>query len=271
MFFSQEEKTYTLAWLKSSEKPNASIQNAGFYSSELVLTAIKPGSPADKFGLKKGDILSTFNGAPIQSFASFKENLQEVAKSGSELKLGWIRDGQYQEAGIKPEIVQGTDPYTEAKNKQFQIGAFFLALPAAPTMKVVKADGIVQAFALGFHRSVRLTNSMLASFYHMAKGDISPKAIGGPISIFSISGKSLKQGSSSFFSTMAFISLNLFILNLLPIPVLDGGHLIMYCMEAIRRKPLSIKFIEIWQKVGVFLLLGLMVWATSNDIRRLFF
>lgn len=266
-----DEKTYTLAWLNAKEKPQVALNAAGLFSSELVLTEIRKDSPAEKFGLQKGDILSTFDNQPIQSFASFRENLQVVAQTGRGLKLGWIRNGKYQETDIKPEIVTATDPLTEAKNKQFQIGAYFLALPAAPTLKTVKADNIFQAMGLGYDRSVRLTTSMVQSFYYLAKGEISPKTLGGPILILRISGDSLKQGAIPFLKMMAFISLNLFLLNLFPIPVLDGGHLLMYCIEAIRRKPLPIKFIEVWSTAGFVLLMTLMTFVMFNDIRRLIF
>jgi len=266
-----EEQTYTLAWLNEQERPASKLKAAGFLSSELVLTGIMTGSPAERFGLKKGDILSSFDNEEIQSFASFRENLQVSASTGRDLKLGWYRDGVYQETSMKPEIVMAVDPMTEAKNKQFQIGAYFLALPAQPSVRIVKADGLFQALGLGYDRSYRLTVSMLESFYHLAKGNISPKTLGGPILILRISGESLKQGSAAFLKMMAFISLNLFLLNLFPIPVLDGGHLVMYMIEAVRRRPLPIKFIEMWSTAGFVLLMMLMSFVMFNDIRRIIF
>ena len=93
--------------------------------------------------------------------------------------------------------------------------------------------------------------------------------IGGPIMIFQMAGQQASHGAMSFFTFMAVISINLGVLNLLPIPVLDGGHILFMGIEAIRRKPLSEKVIIISQKVGLVLLLSLMAFAFYNDIVRL--
>ena len=112
---------------------------------------------------------------------------------------------------------------------------------------------------------------MLGTFYYLAKGDISGKSLGGPILIGKIAGDSFRAGGTQFLQMMSFLSLNLFIFNLLPIPVLDGGHLVLFAIEAIRRKPLNIKVIEVWTTTGFFILMGLIVFVFFNDISRLGF
>ena len=267
-----EEKSLRVAWIDKAAKPSEQLAAAGIASAELVVVDVKEKSPAQALGLKAGDRIVKLNDMDVPSFTWFRENLQKVAVAhgaDSVVKLSWLRDGKLVESQVRPEVVSSSDPMTEVKKNQFQIGAAFLALPASPTVIVVKAKGLGDAFRLGFVRTERLTESMLSSFYHLAKGDISHKTLGGPLLIAKISGESLQQGFEPFMRMMAFISLNLFILNLLPFPVLDGGHLLLYCVEAIRRKPLNAKVIEVWTTTGFFLLMGLVAVVMFNDLSRM--
>ena len=103
----------------------------------------------------------------------------------------------------------------------------------------------------------------------MLTGEISSKNIGGPLTIASISGEAATQGPSSLVFLIAILSINLGVLNLLPIPILDGGHLLFFAIEAVLRKPLGDRQREIAQQVGLLLLVGIMVFAFWNDIERL--
>jgi regulator of sigma E protease len=118
---------------------------------------------------------------------------------------------------------------------------------------------------------MRWTNLTILSFVRLAQAEVSPKNIGGFFSIGSMAKRSWQIGLSQYLNVMALISINLFILNLLPIPVLDGGHLVFYTVEAIKGAPLSLRKMEIAQQVGLVLLLGLMVFALYNDISRFIF
>src|SRR5437773_6178557 len=103
----------------------------------------------------------------------------------------------------------------------------------------------------------------------MLTGEISSKNIGGPLTIASISGEAATQGAPSLIFLIAILSINLGVLNLLPIPVLDGGHLLFFAIEAVKRQPLSIRSRELAQQVGFFLLICLMLYAFRNDILNL--
>ncbi|MGH7253166.1 MAG: site-2 protease family protein, partial [Nitrospiraceae bacterium] len=105
--------------------------------------------------------------------------------------------------------------------------------------------------------------------YKMLTGEISSKNIGGPLTIASISGEAATQGASSLIFLIAILSINLGVLNLLPIPILDGGHLLFFAIETVLRKPLGDRQREIAQQVGLLLLVGIMVFAFWNDIERL--
>jgi regulator of sigma E protease len=108
------------------------------------------------------------------------------------------------------------------------------------------------------------------SFLKLLQNKISPKSIGGVLSIGQIASESFKLGISQFLQIMAVISINLFVLNLLPIPVLDGGHLLFYSVEALRGSPVSMRKMEIAQQIGLILLMSLMVFALFNDFSRIF-
>ena len=108
-------------------------------------------------------------------------------------------------------------------------------------------------------------------FVRLIQGEVSSKNIGGFLSIGQMAKKSWGMGMSEFLLAMAVISINLFVLNLLPVPVLDGGHLVFYSIEAIRGAPLSLQKMELAHKVGAALLVGLMVFALFNDVSRIFF
>ncbi len=261
--------THLLTWTTKADRPSEKIEETGFVSSELLIVEVVKDSPAEKLGLKPGDLMETLDGKPVLSFASFRKQIQDVAKTGRALKMTWYRDGKLMSADALPREVTTTDPLTEVKKNQFQVGAAFMALPAPTILSDVKASGFFEAISMGTHSTVTTTQHMLASFYHLAVGNISPKTLGGPILIGKVAGESFKKGITPFLKMMAFISLNLFILNLLPVPVLDGGHLVLFMIEAIRRKPLGIRVIEMWTTAGFVLLMGLIAVVFFNDLSRL--
>ena len=110
----------------------------------------------------------------------------------------------------------------------------------------------------------------LLAFYKMITGDVSPKNIGGPILIAQMAGQQAQEGVGNFLHFLAVLSINLGVLNLLPVPVLDGGHLLFFLVEAVIRKPVSVRVREMAQQVGICLLALLMVYAFYNDIVRFF-
>ncbi len=269
---SQEEpssQSYTMAWTRADDKMPKTLNDAGLSSSELIVIEVMEKTPAAKLGLQKGDEIITLNKTPVESFQSFKSKLQSLAQAGSSIDISWRRGKEVVSASVSPEKVSTTDPVTETQKDQFQIGAAFLAIPAPPMSYKLKADNIFHAVELGWNKSVDLTISMVQSFYYLATGKISHTTLGGPILIGKIAGESVKQGWEAFVRMMAFISLNLFILNLLPVPVLDGGHLVLFAIEAVRRRPLSLKIVEYWTTAGFLVLMSLIAVVFFNDLNRL--
>ena len=137
-------------------------------------------------------------------------------------------------------------------------------------MVKVKSKGVGAALSRGTRRTLDASAMTLVSFVRLIQGMISPKHIGGVISIGQAAHETFKLGISSFLQMMAIISVHLFILNLLPVPVLDGGHLLFYSIEILKGAPLSMRKLEIAQQIGLVLLLSLMAFALFNDFSRVF-
>ena len=138
-----------------------------------------------------------------------------------------------------------------------------------PKEIIWKKENPISAIPKSIEDTYMMTQTMLRGIYHMIIGDISTKEIGGPIAILQLTGKQAKNGMWSLLIFVAFISINLGILNLLPIPVLDGGHILFNFIEIITRRKVSEKTIDIAQKIGLTLLIMLMAFAFYNDIMRL--
>jgi regulator of sigma E protease len=130
--------------------------------------------------------------------------------------------------------------------------------------------GLGNALVWGAQESWSKASLVLFTLKGILVRDISPREIGGPILIGQVSGQFARLGFDALISFMAFLSVNLAILNLLPIPVLDGGHLVLLFLEGVRGKPLSLALRVRLTQVGLFVLLGIMVWAVANDILRVF-
>lgn len=211
------------------------------------------GKPAETIGLQPGDVITSVDQQPVETW----EELTKIIHShpGVELEIKWVRDGEEFTSVVTPEL-----------QPQSNIGLIGIG------SKIQYRDaGFFEAIGYGFNISFRIVKLIGASIKLIITGQESIKsALGGPIIIAKMAGESAKMGLQSLFEFTAFISLNLGLLNILPFPVLDGGHLVFLGIEAIRRKPLSIKTRLAVQKVGMALLLALMVFIIINDIRRIF-
>ena len=152
-------------------------------------------------------------------------------------------------------------PQSEDGKKIYKIGI-------APTFERMSV-GVGEAFSGGAKFVWFLTERTVQGFAGMLMGAISPKHLAGPIFIFTEAGKSAEQGADSFLSFIVFLSVTLAILNLLPIPILDGGHLLFFIIEALTGSPLSIRVREISSQVGALMLLLLILVSVGNDVMRL--
>lgn len=246
-----------------------SLAAFGFDNTELYLDHIVKDSPAEKAGLQRFDKLISINSKPLEKW----EDISETVKSfdGKEAMTFVIqRDGAEIIKKITPQVTELTTAFGGI-DKRFTIGITPYVMYAEPESTVVKSESILHSAAKGFERTIDISVMTVMSFVKLFQGQVSVKNVGGMVSIGKAAKDSFELGLQAFLMTMGILSVSLFILNLLPIPVLDGGHLVFYTIELIKGSPLSLRKMEIAQQVGFVLLLALMILAQFNDIVRFLF
>ena len=225
------------------------------------IAAIKAGSPADKAGLQVGDDILSIDGTEVIGFSDLKT--AALDKPGQELTFHVLRNGQEQILKVTPELKTSTN----LKGKEVSFG--YLGFGISGVM-VTERYPLLAAIQRGLGKTWEMTHLIGVSIKKLVTGSISPKNIGGPIMIFEAYGDHAEQGLLDFVLLTALLSINLGLLNLLPIPILDGGHILFFLIEIIKGKPVSELNRERAAQVGLFMLLSLMIFAFYNDIMRVF-
>lgn len=237
-----------------------------FTSGTFVLKpsvgSVKQGSPAFAAGLEKGDLITAINESAINSWDEMAEIIN--ASKGQKIKMAVRRGESTQKFSLAPEQVTTKNIFGE------DVQRYIIGITASGET-YSKELNLFQAFSESMIQTYRVTELMVVIIAKLITGDISTDTLGGPIMIAQMAGDSAKAGIGSLISFIALISVNLAIINLLPIPVLDGGHLLFFSIEAVKGRPVSIKVREIAQQIGLFLLILLMILVFYNDISRIFF
>ena len=235
---------------------------SGTFIMKPSIGAVRDGSPAAAAGLAQGDLITVINGVDITSWDEMAEIIN--ASEGRTLKIAVRRQDSTLDFSIAPEKVPAQNIFGE-KIQRYVIGI------EASRESYSKEMNPVEALAESLRQSYRVIELMVVIIAKLIKGDISTDTLGGPIMIAQMAGDSAKAGVGSLIFFIALISINLAVINLLPIPVLDGGHLLFFFIEAIKGSPVSIKVREVAQQVGLFILILLMILVFYNDIHRIFF
>jgi len=234
---------------------------------KAIVGDLSAGFPAEKAGLKPGDLILAINGIPI---ANWREMQSVISSSGgSELHLEIDRDGQVFEVDLIPRFVEKKNQLGQVE-KRYLIGISTQSIKIPEEDLVTKRLNPIKAAIESLNRTYSICTLMIRSVVKMIDGSIPKENLGGPIMIAKLAGDQAKQGIDKLVQFIAFISINLAIINLLPIPVLDGGHLLFFTIEAIKRRPVSIKVREMAQQAGLFILILLMILVFYNDITRFF-
>src|SRR3990172_11313343 len=220
---------------------------------EPVIGEISPGYPAEKAGIKAGDRIVSINGKAIAHWAELED---VIHKSGDKKDVVVTRDGQELSFSITPKYNE------EAKN-------WLLGISRQEDSEL-KRFGFVESVKKGVSSGIEMTSRLFVVIKGLVIGEFSLKTLGGPIMIAQVAGKAAESGLADLLTLVAFLSLQLGIINLFPIPVLDGGHIVFFGMEAVKGSPLSEKFMTVAQQVGIALLIALMVLVTYNDLFRIF-
>jgi regulator of sigma E protease len=217
--------------------------------------------PAAKAGVLKGDIVTSINGNKISQWDEIAAQI--VTGKGQPVALTVKRDGRDMQFNITPEARVSKNLFGESV-KGHAIGI------AAAGEVVTEYFGPFQAVIRGTAQTWKVIDLTFMSLVKLAQRVVPMDSVGGPIMIAKMAGETAQMGGSSFLAFMALLSINLGVLNLLPVPVLDGGHLFFFFCELIFRRPVNQKVREYAQQFGLFLLLSLMVLAFYNDIVRYF-
>lgn len=262
-FFEEDRPPLTIDVTGLEKAGRQKIADALVPQYEARVT-VSPGGAAAAAGLESEDLVVAVDGEPIDSWDAMVAKIEP--RAGDELLFKIERGGETVELTVVPQAETVTDPATGTKREAGRIGVNRLIVP------VYEPVGILAAIRLGGERTVDVTALVFGTFKGMIVGQISPRQLGGPVLIGQMSARVARQGLEYLLSWMAFLSVNLAILNLLPIPVLDGGHLVFLVAEGLRGgRPVSKELRQRLTMIGFYLLLALMVFVTFNDIVRSFF
>ncbi len=234
----------------------------------IVVGSVLDDSAAKAAGLKPGDEIVAVDGAPVGRSRELIETIRRnperalqfvVRRDGAEIRLPITPRGEKEKA---PPSRDGTH---DAEQPVGKIGA---ALQQRVGMVAIEL-GPIDALAHGAKKTWDMSIFSLRMMGKMVVGDLSWKNLSGPVAIADFAGQSARIGWFAYVAFLALISVSLGVLNLLPVPVLDGGHLVYYALEAIKGRPLSERFMEVTQKLGLAMVAGLMIVALFNDLSRL--
>jgi len=219
---------------------------------------VEPNRPAYKAGLQAGDEVLSVSGVPVKTWEELAKQIQQ--SQGQELRFSVRKaNGETVELTVTPEFRD--DPTGSGGAKKYAIG---ITPPSE-----LKTVSFGQALFLGVQQTWLWTKLILQSLVMLFKGEVSAKELGGPILIAQVAGQQARLGLDYLLRFAAVINVNLAVFNLLPIPVLDGGHLLFFLIEFLLGRPLSVRSREMAWRVGFLVIATLIVLVFYNDIARL--
>lgn len=223
----------------------------------VVVGGVIENGPAAQAGIQSGDFILEVNGVAVSEFAAMAEIIQN--RPGDSLRMAWSREGQRISGWIVAlDTVVLNETGERVRQGMIGIGEGYQLVSA----------GLFESAALGLDRTWMFASGIFRFLYGLVSGQVSAKMIGGPVFIARVAGDAARQGFGSLLWLIAFLSVNLAIVNILPIPVLDGGHLVFLGVEKLRGKALSLKQRAVAQQVGLFFILIFISYVTFNDFLR---
>ena len=228
-------------------------------SHEARIGGVSAGMPAEHAGLKPDDRVIAIDDRPIATWEELSHSV--LGSEGRRLRLTVERDGQQFPIEVTPELRDNRTMFGEDAGRVYRIG-----IEASRDWTSVSPP---RAVLMAAEQTWSASAVVLKGLLLMLQGRVSPSELGGPIAIARAAGQQARAGARYFLTMLAFLSINLGVLNLLPIPALDGGHLAFFGIEGLLRRPLRQRHRELAQQVGLLLLITLMVFVFYNDIHRL--
>lgn len=221
-----------------------------------VVGTVQPGSAAAVAGLQPGDRLTALGGRSVETFTDIAKYAQ--LRPGEAVEIDFERGGR----AMAADIVIGVREDQDRFGNKYRIGVLGIG-SSAPVLKSV---GVLEAPLVGVRQTMDIVQMTLDGLGQIITGRRSLSELGGPLKIAQVSGERLSMGPVEFVFLIALISINLGFINLLPVPVLDGGHLLFYAVEAVRRRPVEPQVMEWAFRGGLIAILALMLLVTLNDL-----
>lgn len=238
----------------------AVVYMVGIPALTSTIGSVHENSAAHEAGLKGGDMITAIDGVRVTRWNHLADTIG--ASEGRMLSISLIREGVRQDVTVRPRLQRAKNIFGE------DVDTYKLGISPAPEMVIEKLNPLEAAWA-SLKQTWLISRLTLLSVVKIVEGVVSPKTLGGPILIAQMAGTQAREGLVPFILFMALLSINLAILNLLPIPVLDGGHLLFYFIEIIKGSEVSTKWRELANQVGFVLLIILMIFVFMMDIDRL--
>ena len=235
---------------------------SGIYILKPAVGKVQKNTPAEQAGLKVDDLIVAIDNVAVTKWEEMSGLIS--ASNGKTLTLS-VRRGD-------SELVFNVQPQFKTTQNIFgeDVQRYVIGIAASGdgySKPLNPLEALVESAVQTYH----ITSLTIESIYKLIKGSISTKTLGGPIMIAEMAGQQAKQGTANLVFFIALLSINLAVLNFLPIPVLDGGHLLFFFIEAAIGRPVNTRMREVAQQVGIFVLVLLMVYVFYNDITRIFF
>jgi regulator of sigma E protease len=260
-----QSQGYLEEWMAEAEAPNL-IGGLGIEmfrpAIPVLLDEIVADSPAANAGLLSGDRITRADGQPMVAWADWVSYVR--ARPGQKIAIQFEREGRSLQGWITParKVAEDGEAYG-------QVGVS-VSIPEWPPEMLREFNyGPAAALAAATQRTTEMVGFTLSSIKKMIMGLISPKNLSGPITIAKVAAASAQSGPTAFLAFLGLLSVSLGVLNLLPIPVLDGGHLLYYTIELLVGKPVPMRVQVLGYQVGLFIILGVMMLAIYNDFARL--
>lgn len=227
-----------------------------------VIDSVVVGAPAAQAGLQAGDRIVAIGGEEVRAWDEVQDRVAPAI--AGPLAIAVMRGSERLTFTVTPQVVDGTDPVTGAAKKVGRVGVM------VRDSVVRESLTIAQATTLGVGRTWKMATDVVSVLGGLVSGQVSAKNLGGPIQIARTSVQAARNGAESLWLLIAFLSLNIAILNLVPIPVLDGGQILMVVAERIKGSEFSMRTREAFARVGVVAVLALILLVTFNDLRSVF-
>ena len=226
-----------------------------------VIGQVMRGGPADRAGLTDGDRVVSIDGTTVDSWFDLSGLIYD--RAGEEIEIIWERDGERMSAVGTPE--EGQEP--DGAGGVRRVGLINILMPWT-VRKIGLGEAIGTGVSVTIGRFLEIAEFFVLLIPRLIRGELSAETLGGPIRVVQLASESARWGADFFFGFMAVMSLNLFVINLLPLPILDGGHLLLMALERTRGRRLTDRQLAVWQQVGLVFFAGVMIALIYLDVFR---